>query len=349
MSRKSLNVEDINIKTKSNDIEILEYKNTNALAKMRCLFCNLEFTDMPKSYIQGKRHSCKSNRQVASKETINQIILLYKNNETLQSISKMVGMTIGAVYNIVDKFGVRIKRHNYNPPNKIQKNSNFFDSIDTEYKAYILGILYADGGNQCETKKISIKLQNNDRSIVEDIKKHIDYKGMVRTEVKKYKIKTNNKVYEGVGEYAVLSFIDKHMSETLEKIGMCSRKSLILCFPHIPEHLHRHFIRGYVDGDGCLYKGFVKQKYKDTFHNKKRISLHIVGTDSFLSVVNDIFLKNTGVCAKNLYKAGKKMKTLCVVSNKCKTILNWIYGESNISMDRKYKKYLDIVQGDIRI
>ena len=43
----------------------------------------------------------------------------------------------------------------------------------------------------------------------------------------------------------------------LNKLGVVERKSLILTFPteqQVPKHLMPHFIRGYFDGDGSVYK-----------------------------------------------------------------------------------------------
>lgn len=47
----------------------------------------------------------------------------------------------------------------------------------------------------------------------------------------------------------------KHMFEALVRLGCTLRKSLTLRFPtsdQVPDHLLRHFVRGYFDGDGCI-------------------------------------------------------------------------------------------------
>ena len=50
-------------------------------------------------------------------------------------------------------------------------------------------------------------------------------------------------------------FCSKEMATDLAKAGCYNKKSLTLKFPteeQVPSKLIRHFLRGYVDGDGCL-------------------------------------------------------------------------------------------------
>jgi len=57
------------------------------------------------------------------------------------------------------------------------------------------------------------------------------------------------------------------MKDDLIALGCIPRKSLLLKFPtsnQVPEHLIRHFIRGYFDGDGhftntekCFEAGYI--------------------------------------------------------------------------------------------
>lgn len=52
-----------------------------------------------------------------------------------------------------------------------------------------------------------------------------------------------------------LLFCSKELANDLAVLGCVNNKSLILTFPNeqqVPQQLLRHFLRGYVDGDGCL-------------------------------------------------------------------------------------------------
>ena len=46
---------------------------------------------------------------------------------------------------------------------------DFFDEINTEEKAYILGLLYADGYNDTNRNSVSLGLKETDREILDKI------------------------------------------------------------------------------------------------------------------------------------------------------------------------------------
>lgn len=72
------------------------------------------------------------------------------------------------------------------------------------------------------------------------------------------------------------------MKEQLINLGCVPNKSLILKFPSLnifqEKKLVYAFIRGYVDGDGCL-----------TFSKNGKLNLSIVGTYDFLLGITNIF------------------------------------------------------------
>ena len=72
--------------------------------------------------------------------------------------------------------------------------------------------------------------------------------------------------------------------ETLNSYGCTPRKSLTLKFPSLnifkDESLVWDFIRGYIDGDGCI-------SYATKDHSKMLLSL--LGTEDFLNSIQDVF------------------------------------------------------------
>ena len=50
---------------------------------------------------------------------------------------------------------------------------DFFDVIDTEEKAYILGLLYADGYNNTDRNSVSLGLKETDREVLDKITEEI--------------------------------------------------------------------------------------------------------------------------------------------------------------------------------
>jgi len=58
---------------------------------------------------------------------------------------------------------------------KFPINENFFEKIENEKQAYILGFLYADGCNHEDKQKISLGLAIKDKDILEKISKILLY------------------------------------------------------------------------------------------------------------------------------------------------------------------------------
>lgn len=93
----------------------------------------------------------------------------------------------------------------------------------------------------------------------------------------------------------------------LSRLGFTQNKSKALQVPTIPTKYFGHFVRGYFDGDGCVY--FNKLKYSD--RARKRwilITLFTSGSRIFLVTLWGL-LKRHGVIGGSLKKK--------------KTALNW--------------------------
>src|SRR3989338_7407870 len=81
---------------------------------------------------------------------------------------------------------------------------------------------------------------------------------------------------------------------------MSPRKSLTLQMPTIPQKYIGHFVRGYFDGDGCVYS--KKLQFADR-KNQRLVLLSVFscGTLSFLEALLEL-LKTRGVRGGSLKK-----------------------------------------------
>jgi|SRR5271166_3656793 len=214
---------------------------------------------------------------------------------------------------------------------KYAMNENFFDSIDTEEKAYMLGFLYADGCNQM-THHFSVVI-----SLAEYDKDHLlkfariiyNDEGTATQRVKLYgRARGDTETKE-----AVLDMCSKHMCLTLNKHGCTPNKSLTLTYPKwMPKALNRHFIRGYFDGDGSIHSV-----------DKAASGCTMVGTQEFLQISKDIMAQLN--IASSMHKSDKtndkNTYTLSISGNRNQQrFLNWIYEGSSIYLDRKYARFL---------
>ncbi len=123
-------------------------------------------------------------------------------------------------------------------------NHDYFNTIDTEAKAYWLGLLFADGYNYEARDRVVLTLAQTDIEILERFARDIGYVNQIYTVIPKL---------PNCQPLRTVTINSRTMSEALARLGCVQRKSLILEIPSIPDDLMRHFMRGYFDGDGCIY------------------------------------------------------------------------------------------------
>ena len=212
-------------------------------------------------------------------------------------------------------------------------NENYFKTIDTEHKAYWLGFLYADGcvveGKKKKSTPLSLQLSlaKIDKNHIEKFNKDIE---------SNYKITDHtikNKYFS-----SRITISNTEFSKNLIDKGCVPRKSLILTFPTediVPNNLIHHFIRGYFDGDGCIHVN----KNKDTY------SVSFVGTEDFLTTLQNIVFNEVGISKINIQNkgCGKAYQTGWGGINTCKQWYDYLYKNATIWLDRKYDKFQEFV------
>ena len=214
-------------------------------------------------------------------------------------------------------------------------NYNKFDKIDTEEKAYWLGFLFADGYNGVQNIKGKLKprfelsLKGSD---ISHLKKFSFFMECKRDIIKLGTSKCCGKTYERCR----FLIANQHLHDILYQYGCVHNKSLVLKFPEINifsnKSLIYDFIRGYVDGDGCL--SLVTYKSGNI-----ALDLQIIGTQEFLEKViqylgipKDKYIKDKRRPNTNTYTIRYIGKTALQVSN-------LLYEHASIYLDRKKNIY----------
>lgn len=202
---------------------------------------------------------------------------------------------------------------------KYHVDDDFFNDINTEMKAYVLGLIFADG---CVHKRnnFSITLKSKDRYLLENVNIILKSNFPIVDSLERYSKK------EKYTEKSNLSITSKKIISNLEKIGCVQRKSDILKFPIIDEKHMNHFMRGYFDGDGSVFT---------TKQNDIRFS--IISTKEFC----DDYLKKLPYKGRTTPKKEKRTdKNVYYVSiggkNQIKLIYNFLYNNSNVFLERKH-------------
>lgn len=208
------------------------------------------------------------------------------------------------------------------------RNSYYFDNIDSEEKAYYLGLLYSDGCNCVKEHRISIGLQERDKAVLDRFKNAIGYDGDLQ-------YKDLSKFPNHQNCY-VLRIADYHMSERLVELGVVENKSLVLTFPNfISDDLIFHFIRGLYDGDGCLY-----------YNSKRNVYVvSISGTLQMCEAISDILEKyKIKTCIGHDKRCANNHNLMSTTTENAYKFLCLLYKNASVRMERKYNKYLEMCE-----
>lgn len=195
-----------------------------------------------------------SKKSIIKECELSNIKKLANEGKSQSFIAKLYNVSNSCIQRFAAKYHIKFQhRKNIN----IKKcNETFFDIIDNEEKAYILGFLIADGCLRIEkrTNNLSYRICfNNSIDDIDVIQKIHDilcpYNKLVIRENKSNGIKRKPQV--------MLQFTSKKIFTTLcDTYSIKTRKtfdnSFMLPIDLIPNNLQRHFVRGYFDGDGSF-------------------------------------------------------------------------------------------------
>ena len=211
----------------------------------------------------------------------------------------------------------------------------FFDSIDTEEKAYWLGFIYADG-YLAKPSTIGIELKATDKEHLEKYRKSLK----AEHEVKVYH---KNSTF-GPQDNCRIAFASKHMFNILLNYFGSHKKTFEGHFPIIEdEKLIPHLIRGFFDGDGSL--SGLPQEEEHLF----RPSLSFIGTKETLKYIEKISGFDWSWSQRHPEKNTNNYQINCGRVNDCITFLNYMYKDATIFLDRKYERYLFLLENRQRL
>lgn len=274
----------------------------------------------------------KSYRDLNSYDKYRIVDYYYKNKDiSMDNIAINLNISDRAVRRVLKEEGINTRLKN-----RYILDENYFDCIDTESKAYILGFIYADGFVGDE-KFNNIVIAVNDLEILEFIAKEFKFTGNIR--------KTNKGGFENSKCGYSLNFSSKIMASRLREIGLYPNKSLTIdTLPQIDKKLVRHFIRGYFDGDGSIVLSHNTSYYKAIDGVIKYIyptyCFMILGTKGFLEEI----IKEAEFNYAKIHNT-KSEKIKCIKINAKKefnNIFKYLYDNSTIKLQRKYNKWNEI-------
>lgn len=259
---------------------------------------------------------------------------LYKNKKmSINQIQRELGIDYMSIKRIFKKYGIETRSISESN-RKYSLDENYFDEIDNQNKAYILGLLYADGNVSKNRYVFQISLQEDDKHILDEIKHEL------KTDIPLYYEERPNHLKNIYS----LRINNIHIHQALINKGVIPQKTFFVQYPDfLDKDLIRHFIRGYFDGDGCFY--YAKRKDRK---NSYTAGFSICGTVYLCNGVKNLLENELGVHCNISYchkKIESPIRTLTVSGTKnVQTILNWLYKDAEMYFKRKHNKYLDYLK-----
>ena len=173
------------------------------------------------------------------------------------------------------------------------KNEDFFKKWSPEM-AYVLGFFAADGNMSPHSNGGRyVEFTSCDKELIEKTRHLIQSNHKISGRTRSINQKIAYRIQIGsVGLY-----------EDLISLGLTPNKSLTIKFPDIPPKYLRDFVRGYFDGDGCVYlrKNWAKDRGKLRWVFQTRFTS---GSEQFLRKLKSIL--NTKRICKGGYLYNKK-------------------------------------------
>ena len=266
------------------------------------------------------KYIMKTNQLKYTEQEIKNFGEYYKLGHSLKETSEHFNVNYHTLKQNLIRFGYRTPMKKLN--NQRVTKITYFDTIDTHEKAYFLGLLFADGyiSKTPYGVNIGIALQLQDKYILEYLKKELN----VSNKISDYKSSSK------------FSITCQHMYNKLINLGMKENKShLDYKIPCIDKKFVNSFILGYFDGDGCI-------TIKTTGYSVVSICCN---SKVFLEDVQQ-YLESMDIVTRPITTEKRTNNNLFVLylskrENQLK-FMNLIYKNSNIFLQRKYHKFLQI-------
>lgn len=261
-----------------------------------------------------------SGKRKWSIEDTEDIVDLYVNKGlTIQEIRNLYNARTQTIMDILKDNGVNTTENMRVSVNRLMYH-DFFERIDTEEKAYFLGMLMADGCvRHPEGWTPTIALELIDLDVIEKFQTATNSDGKITRSDRKRRV-GDNPTYTA-------TIRSEKMAEDLAKYGVVWNKTYdtqrLQC--EIPESLRRHLLRGMFDGDGSIYIS-KEERWFVSLTNK-----HV----TFLEDVQDWLQELIPELKRVKTYDGKSVARITYSGRTAKKVCEALYTDAKVSMQRK--------------
>lgn len=247
------------------------------------------------------------------------IVSDYRNGMSGLDIAHKYDASKSGIYGILYSEGVNM-RSSSAATRTYDADFRYFQSIDSEGKAYWLGFILADGCVLSGHTRfgLQISLHHRDKNHLSSFKNCMSATHPIHC----------------YGNMCKIVLSSELLIRDLAKHGIGSRKCHRTKLPDtVPIGLLHHFIRGCTDGDGCIRMSLEKQ-----------LCYSLAGHKPFLKAVRTILIERCDLNVTKLIKSRHSTSTyqLCYGGNRqVLRILDFLYHDATIYLPRKAKVYFD--------
>lgn len=246
-------------------------------------------------------------------------------NGSLSEISKATGYKKDTMLEWCYKFNLK-----YTPDfnRKYDLNFDYFKEINTEIKAYYLGFGMADFGMRKDCYSFEFGLKKDDKYIIEKLAKELNCESKLQ----------HHK--DNIREAYSLVICSKEICKDLIYHGIVPNKSGKEVLPNtVPEELIRHFVRGFIDGDGYIGG-----------ENDKTLAICSMSYNILLSIKlfleKELNIKEYEI-RPTLKESGNILYYYKIYGDSFIKVLDYLYRDSTIYLTRKHDNYLIHLNKDI--
>ena len=267
-------------------------------------------------------------RKIIDDKLKQEIIKFYQSKPmSLKEVERQFELSSPTVIKILKDIP-KYPKAKINNPNLIE---DFFKEINTEEKAYFLGLIISDGNvfkdeTSGRQASISITLDLNDEYMLNAFKTAVQANTSI------------GKDGRGCGTIAVRSNL---MAQDLAQYGVVPRKSYITYLPtNIQKQYMPHLIRGILDGDGHIQAKLNKD-------NRFLHSISFCGSHKLMEDISNYCSEILSLKVKpQVYDYQDRELSEIKLQNidDMKLFGDWIYNNATIYLKRKYETYLSFKQ-----
>lgn len=218
-----------------------------------------------------------------------------------------------------DVLGVRVSRDRFVKRYR-EMDAAFFSQIDTEVKAYFLGMLSADGSIERDGNRVSWTILDSDASVMY---RFLDEVRLPHGLMAEFKVPRSQPMRR-------LEIYSRRMRDDLLAKGLVPNKSSGIFQPYrdVPVDLLHHYFRGLFDGDGwCSLSG---KSPEIGLCNSRAVCEYVKGILDVNGItVGSTVTRNNTTKDNGLYRirVGSRAKILKLIDR--------LYADSTVSIERK--------------